>query len=113
MLTCCTSHSLASDPAALAGISGRGSNSDPAQRGVLILPGLGNNAADYTKLAGLLQEKGMAVQVAQVERIDWSRNAAALTYGELSLAMWYFVFACKLWSSGREQEARVCTLSTY
>jgi NAD(P)H-hydrate repair Nnr-like enzyme with NAD(P)H-hydrate epimerase domain len=78
-----STRSLASDPAALAGISGRSSTSGPPQRGVLILPGLGNNAADYTKLADLLQDKGMAVQVAQIERIDWSRNAAALTNGEL------------------------------
>jgi hypothetical protein len=34
----------------------------------------------------------MAVQVAQVERIDWSRNAAALTNGELHL--WSQVMGC-------------------
>ncbi|KXZ45196.1 hypothetical protein GPECTOR_57g486 [Gonium pectorale] len=35
-------------------------------RGVLILPGLGNNAADYGPLAALLEARGMAVEVAQV-----------------------------------------------
>ncbi|GFR40829.1 hypothetical protein Agub_g1304, partial [Astrephomene gubernaculifera] len=48
------------------------------RRGVLILPGLGNNAADYGPLASLLEARGMAVEVAQVSRLDWSRNAAAL-----------------------------------
>ncbi|GLC45176.1 hypothetical protein PLESTB_000427400 [Pleodorina starrii] len=48
-------------------------------RGVLILPGLGNNAADYGPLAAQLEARGMAVEVAQVTRPDWSRNAAALT----------------------------------
>jgi len=43
------------------------------------LPGLGNNAADYADLASTLQGRGLAVEVAPVQRIDWSRNAAALT----------------------------------
>ncbi|EFJ41234.1 hypothetical protein VOLCADRAFT_107781 [Volvox carteri f. nagariensis] len=50
----------------------------PTHRGVLILPGLGNNAADYGPLAVQLEARGMAVEVAQVTRPDWSRNAAAL-----------------------------------
>ncbi|GIL89394.1 hypothetical protein Vretimale_18683 [Volvox reticuliferus] len=48
-------------------------------RGVLVLPGLGNNAGDYAPLAAQLEACGMAVEVAQVTRPDWSRNAAALT----------------------------------
>ncbi|MEW5306959.1 MAG: hypothetical protein WDW36_009386 [Sanguina aurantia] len=47
-------------------------------RGVIILPGLGNNSADYTTLAAKLEAEGLVVTVAQVSRIDWSRNAAAL-----------------------------------
>ncbi|KAI8476904.1 MAG: hypothetical protein J3K34DRAFT_455504 [Monoraphidium minutum] len=50
-------------------------------RGVLILPGLGNNAADYGPLADSLRARGLAVAIAPVARIDWSRNAAALTDG--------------------------------
>lgn len=55
------------------------STSSGASRGVLLLPGLGNNAADYDDLAARLRSMGMAVQVAPVARIDWSRNALALT----------------------------------
>lgn len=51
-------------------------------RGVLILPGLGNNAADYNDLADLLRGRGLAVATAGVARPDWSRNAAALTDGD-------------------------------
>ncbi|KAG1676946.1 hypothetical protein FOA52_014822 [Chlamydomonas sp. UWO 241] len=50
-------------------------------RGVLVLPGLGNNAADYDDLAEQLRSMGLGVEVAQVARLDWSRNAAALTDG--------------------------------
>lgn len=35
-------------------------------RGVLILPGLGNNAGDYGQLADALRSRGLAVEVAQV-----------------------------------------------
>jgi hypothetical protein len=52
-----------------------------ASRGVLILPGLGNNSADYDDLAAKLRAMGAAVEVASVSRPDWSRNAAALTDG--------------------------------
>ncbi|GLI69690.1 hypothetical protein VaNZ11_014378 [Volvox africanus] len=52
---------------------------ESVSRGVLILPGLGNNAADYAPLAAQLEACGMAVEVAQVTRPDWSRNSEALT----------------------------------
>lgn len=48
-------------------------------RGVLILPGLANNAADYAGLAHHLNSRGLATSVVQVGRADWGRNAAALT----------------------------------
>jgi len=53
--------------------------SSPPTRGVLILPGLGNNAADYDDLAARLRARGLGVAVAPVSRLDWSRNAAALS----------------------------------
>ncbi|GFH08997.1 uncharacterized protein HaLaN_04053, partial [Haematococcus lacustris] len=53
-------------------------------RGVLLLPGLGNNAQDYQHLAKLLHQRGLTVSIAPVARPDWSRNAAALT----DLAWW-------------------------
>ncbi len=34
-----------------------------AQRSVVILPGLGNNAKDYEGLAGLLRDRGLHVEV--------------------------------------------------
>lgn len=49
------------------------------QRGVIILPGLGNNQADYTALSAQLEARGYAVETVPIARIDWSRNAAALT----------------------------------
>uniref|UniRef100_A0A7S3VNG6 GPI inositol-deacylase n=1 Tax=Dunaliella tertiolecta TaxID=3047 RepID=A0A7S3VNG6_DUNTE len=49
------------------------------QRGVIILPGLANNAADYKNLSEILRQRGMDVEVAPITRLDWSRNAAALT----------------------------------
>ncbi len=39
------------------------------------------NPQDYAPLAQLLEARGMAVEVAGINRIDWSRNAAALTDG--------------------------------
>lgn len=51
------------------------------KRGVLILPGLGNSAADYSPLRAVLEAKGYKVSTAPVSRLDWSRNAAALTDG--------------------------------
>ena len=46
---------------------------------MVILPGLGNNAADYASLAIELQMgENMHVEVAPVSRIDWARNAAGL-----------------------------------
>lgn len=45
-----------------------------------MLPGLGNSSADYHAFAELLQEKyNCDVEIAQVARIDWARNAAGLT----------------------------------
>ena len=42
------------------------------RRAVVVLPGLGNNAADYGKLQIRLQEGyGLHVEVAPVARIDW------------------------------------------
>ncbi|KAG2441158.1 hypothetical protein HXX76_004010 [Chlamydomonas incerta] len=55
-----------------------GSKPSP-RRGVLLLPGLGNNAGDYAPLAAKLEARGLAVEVAQVTRPDWARNGAALT----------------------------------
>lgn len=37
-------------------------------RGVLILPGLANNTADYTELSQHLNDKGLATRVVQVRR---------------------------------------------
>lgn len=51
-------------------------------RGVLILPGLGNNAGDYKQLSAALEQQGFTTAVAEVSRLDWSRNAAALTDSE-------------------------------
>ena len=45
---------------------------------MLVLPGLGNSAADYADLAAKLRARGLAVAVAPVERYDWARNALAL-----------------------------------
>jgi pimeloyl-ACP methyl ester carboxylesterase len=46
----------------------------------VILPGLGNSAADYYKFAELLQDEYECdVEVADVARVDWLRNAAGLT----------------------------------
>ncbi|KAL4517201.1 hypothetical protein Ndes2437B_g06808 [Nannochloris sp. 'desiccata'] len=54
------------------------------ERAVIILPGLGNNAADYSNLAAQLQTQNLHVEVAPVARIDWARNAAGL----LDTAYW-------------------------
>jgi pimeloyl-ACP methyl ester carboxylesterase len=54
------------------------------ERAVIILPGLGNNAADYTNLAAQLTEQNLHVEIAPVARIDWARNAAGL----LDTAYW-------------------------
>jgi NAD(P)H-hydrate repair Nnr-like enzyme with NAD(P)H-hydrate epimerase domain len=51
----------------------------PPERGVLILPGLANNTADYLGLAAHLEQRGLASKVVQVGRADWGRNGAALT----------------------------------
>ncbi|KAL4446771.1 hypothetical protein ABPG77_008015 [Micractinium sp. CCAP 211/92] len=53
-----------------------------AQRSVVILPGLGNNAKDYEGLAGLLRDRGLHVEVAPVSRLDWARNASGLRYAD-------------------------------
>ena len=42
------------------------------------IAGLGNSAADYTALATTLTERGLAVETASVNRLDWARNAAGL-----------------------------------
>lgn len=53
------------------------------QKSVVILPGLGNNSTDYTKLKEDLLRRGCsAVEVAPVRRIDWARNAAGLMDGK-------------------------------
>ncbi|XP_040376889.1 uncharacterized protein LOC102718805 [Oryza brachyantha] len=50
------------------------------RRPAVILPGLGNNTADYARLAAALRDDhGVpAVAVARVSRPDWFRNAAGL-----------------------------------
>lgn len=52
--------------------------SAPARKGVVVLPGLGNNKKDYDAIAADLEEQGLIVNVAEVTRIDWLRNAAGL-----------------------------------
>ncbi|CAN1271972.1 hypothetical protein LINPERPRIM_LOCUS14369 [Linum perenne] len=47
-------------------------------RPAVILPGLGNNTADYGSLQTTLGEFGVPTVVAKVNRIDWLRNAAGL-----------------------------------
>lgn len=54
-------------------------------RAVIILPGLGNNAADYDNLAEILRtDHNLHVEVAPVSRLDWARNASGL----LDTAYW-------------------------
>lgn len=43
------------------------------------MPGLGNSAGDYKSLEQRFKSRGLAVRTAPINRIDWSRNAAALT----------------------------------
>lgn len=47
-------------------------------RPAVILPGLGNNTADYTRLQSSLEEYDVKSVVAKVSRLDWFRNAAGL-----------------------------------
>ncbi|KAF2306799.1 hypothetical protein GH714_021501 [Hevea brasiliensis] len=47
-------------------------------RPAVILPGLGNNTADYQKLKVTLNEYGVPSVIAKVSRFDWFRNAAGL-----------------------------------
>ncbi|XP_050225483.1 uncharacterized protein LOC126674965 [Mercurialis annua] len=47
-------------------------------RPAVILPGLGNNTADYQKLEATLNGFGVQTVVAKVSRFDWFRNAAGL-----------------------------------
>ena len=47
-----------------------------AQRGVVILPGLGNNKQDYEPLAQVLRQRGLLVDTAQVSRFDWGQKCA-------------------------------------
>ncbi len=47
-------------------------------RSIVILPGLGNAANDYAKLADAMCGMGMYVTTANVARVDWLRNAAGL-----------------------------------
>lgn len=54
------------------------SSTQSSSRSIVILPGLGNNASDYTKLSSDLQQRGFQVHTANVRRIDWARNAAGL-----------------------------------
>lgn len=53
-------------------------STQPISRSIVLLPGLGNNASDYNKLASDLQQRGFQVHTAAVRRIDWARNAAGL-----------------------------------
>lgn len=46
---------------------------------MVLLPGLGNNKGDYLELAQLMKQRGLEVEVVDIKRLDWSRNAAALT----------------------------------
>ncbi|CAI5461978.1 unnamed protein product [Closterium sp. Yama58-4] len=57
---------------------GRSSEATAAIRPVVILPGLGNNSADYAELVALLEAQGVVAEVARVARPDWLRNAAGL-----------------------------------
>ncbi|KAH7387755.1 hypothetical protein KP509_16G039500 [Ceratopteris richardii] len=67
-------------------------------RPVVILPGLGNNTADYNELKASLMERGLSVTVAQVSRPDWLRNALGLldrnywsgTLSPRPVLDWYF-----------------------
>lgn len=54
-------------PAAVAS----GSSDASKLRSVVVLPGLGNNTADYARLAAALQARQLNVEVAQVSRLDW------------------------------------------
>lgn len=45
---------------------------------MVILPGLGNNASDYDEIASQLRQRGLDVEVVQIARLDWARNAAGL-----------------------------------
>ena len=40
--------------------------------------GLGNSRTDYAPMAELLEEQGLAVSIAAVNRVDWLRNAAGV-----------------------------------
>ncbi|KAG6472322.1 uncharacterized protein LOC122030490 [Zingiber officinale] len=54
-------------------------SSPAAARPAVILPGLGNNTADYKFLTLVLREAyGIPSVVAKVSRVDWLRNAAGL-----------------------------------
>lgn len=56
--------------------------SSAPDRAVVILPGLGNNAADYAALAAQLRaQHRLHTEVAPVARVDWARNAAGLLDG--------------------------------
>ena len=58
----------------------QGTSQSGRQRSVIILPGLGNNAADYADLAANLHGdfQPSNVHVIDVARVDWLRNAAGL-----------------------------------
>ncbi|PNT65798.1 uncharacterized protein LOC100823185 isoform X2 [Brachypodium distachyon] len=76
------------------------------RRPVVILPGLGNNTADYARLAGALRDDhGMpAAVVARVSRPDWLRNAAGLA----DLSYWRGTLRPRPvldWYLGRVEEA--------
>ncbi|CAL1356711.1 unnamed protein product [Linum trigynum] len=59
--------------------SSSSSSSSSIPRTAVILPGLGNNSADYASLQLTLQgEYGVPTVVAKVSRVDWLRNAAGL-----------------------------------
>ena len=73
--------------ALLPGASADGSKAppSPAKRGVVILPGLGNNSADYSAVAADLQGRGVPVEVAKVTRLTGMCFCTALQYLHCSL----------------------------
>ena len=71
----------AHQPSAVPRASGctTGPSGPAGSRPVVILPGLGNNSADYEGLAAELKNRAVpSVVVAEVSRVDWLRNAAGL-----------------------------------
>eukprot|EP00899_Mesostigma_viride_P026950 jgi/Mesvir1/743/Mv17344-RA.1 len=49
-----------------------------SSRPIIILPGLGNNTADYDKMVANLKDYGLSASSINVARVDWLRNALGL-----------------------------------